>query len=79
MSDDTEPPIREFSDRGVLWLLESPRNLHDLVALLSKDIAERLDFGRAERVNRSFIPEDLHKQEADLLYRVPFRKETCRS
>jgi predicted transposase YdaD len=71
---ETEPPIREFTDRGVLWLLESPRNLHDLVALLSHEIAEHLDFDRAERVNRSFIPEDLHKQEADLLYRVPFRK-----
>jgi flagellar biosynthesis/type III secretory pathway protein FliH len=62
--EETEPPIREFADRGVLWLLESPRNLHDLVALLSQQIAEHLDFDRAERVNRSFIPEDLHKRDA---------------
>jgi predicted transposase/invertase (TIGR01784 family) len=69
---DDEPPIREFADRGVLWLLENRENLRHLVALLSEEIAARLDFAHAERDNRSFIPEDLYKQEADLLYRVPF-------
>lgn len=71
---ESEPPVREFADRGTLWLLESPQNLHGLVRLLSEDIADRLDFNRAERLNRSFIPDDLHKQEADLLYRVPFKE-----
>jgi hypothetical protein len=66
MHDANDPPIREFADRGTLWLLESTSNLRDLVA-------DALDFGSAERVNRSFVPADLHKQEADLLYRVPFR------
>src|SRR5579862_5422199 len=74
VSEEAEPPIREFADRGVLWLLEPPRNLRDLLALVAHEIADRLDFDRAERINRSFIPEDLHKQEADLLYRVPYRK-----
>src|SRR5262249_49337418 len=32
-----------------------------------------LDFARAERVNRSFIPADLQKQESDLIFRVPFQ------
>ena len=27
MSDDTEPPVREFGDRGTIWLLELPENL----------------------------------------------------
>ncbi len=72
--EEQEPPIREFADRGILWLLESPQNLRDLLALIAYEIADRLDFSRAQRLNRSFIPEDLHKQEADLLYRVPFRK-----
>jgi hypothetical protein len=71
-ASDTEPPIREFADRGVLWLLESPQNLADLLRMLSAELAGRLDFARAERRNRSFIPPNLHKQEADLLYRVPF-------
>jgi hypothetical protein len=56
--EETEPPIREFADRGTLWLLESPENLRGLVRLLTADIADRLDFTRAERLNRSFIPVD---------------------
>ncbi len=60
-----DAPIREFPDRGTIWLLESPSNLRDLAA--------RLDFDRAERINRSFVPDDLHEREADLLFRVPFR------
>lgn len=72
MPEDSELPVREFADRGVLWLLESPQNLHDVVRMLSTEIADRLDFSKAERQNRSFVPDDLHKQEADLLYRVPF-------
>ncbi len=74
--DGMEPPIREFADRGTLWLLELPENLHALVRLMAADLADHLDFSRAQRENRSFIPDDLHKQEADLLYRVPFRVGT---
>jgi predicted transposase/invertase (TIGR01784 family) len=73
MPEDSEPPIREFADRGTLWLLESPENLRELLQLAARDIADHLDFSRAERINRSFIPDDLQKQEADLLYRVPFQ------
>ena len=69
-----EPPIREFADRGTLWLLELPENLRDLLRLVSAEVADRLDFTRAERINRSFVPDDLRKQEADLLYRVPYRQ-----
>ena len=44
MPEETEPPIREFADRGTLWLLESVENLAGLVRLLSAEIAEHLDF-----------------------------------
>lgn len=71
-ASEDEPPIREFADRGVLWLLESPQNLADLIRMLSAELAAQLDFSRAERRNRSFVPPNLHKQEADLLYQVPF-------
>ncbi len=54
--------------------MELPENLRGLLRLIAEGIAERLDFARAERINRSFVPDDLHKQEADLLYRVPFRQ-----
>src|SRR5213082_2707993 len=64
--------IREFNDRGTLWLLEDPANLRDLLRIVEPEVAERLDFSRAERVNRSFIPADLQKRESDLIFRVPF-------
>jgi len=67
-----EAIIREFPDRGTLWLLESPENVRGLIRLLAHDLADQLDFAHAERINRSLVPADLHKQEADLIYRVPF-------
>jgi len=72
MCERDEPPIREFADRGTIWLLESTANLRDLITMAASEIAARLAFDRAERVNRSFVPADLREQEADLLFRVPF-------
>ena len=65
--------IREFNDRGILWLLEHPANLAALMQIVQNEIAQQLDFSRAQRINRSFIPEDLQKEEVDLLFRVPYR------
>lgn len=70
------PPIREFADRGIIWLLSSPQSLREFMEIAGKEIAEKLDFSRAERINRSLIPDTLHKQEADLLYRIPFQDGT---
>jgi hypothetical protein len=66
------PLIREFYDRGALWLFEDPQNLRDFLRLLVPELAERLDFTRARRENRSFIPADLQEQESDLIVSVPF-------
>lgn len=63
--------IREFNDRGTLWLLEDPANLRDLLGILKPAVANCLDFERAQRVNRSFIQADLRKKESDLIFRVP--------
>jgi hypothetical protein len=65
--------IREFNDRGTLWLLEDPTNLRDLIQVLEPELAARLDIARAERINRSFIPADLQKEESDLIFRMRFR------
>lgn len=67
------PLIREFDDRSTLWLLEDPQQLYGLVQILDAALAERLDFARARRINRSFVPADLQKQESDLVYAVPTR------
>ena len=72
MKDPDSRVIREFNDRGLIWLLESKSNLRDLVRILSEGIAESLDFERAERTSRSFIPDDLYKHEADMIFRVPY-------
>jgi hypothetical protein len=66
------PLIREFYDRGNLWLFEDLQNLRDLLRLLVPDLVDRLDFARARRENRSFIPADLQEQESDLIVSVPF-------
>src|SRR5436305_801327 len=83
--DDTDPlarvagraaellTVREFHDRGALWLFEDPQQLQDLLRILEPALAEQLDFQRARRENRSFIPADLLKQESDLIYLVPLR------
>src|SRR2546428_2302639 len=72
------PLIREFYDRGNLWLFEDPQNLRDLLRLLVPELADRLDFARARRENRSFIPADLQEQESDLIVSVPFLGEPGR-
>ena len=66
------PPPREFNDRSTLWLLEDPLNLRDLLRIHRPELTEHLDFTQAQRINRSFIPADLQKEEADLIFRVPF-------
>jgi hypothetical protein len=68
------PLLREFDDRSTLWLLEDPQQLHGLLQILDPDLADRLDFARARRINRSFIPADLQKEESDLVYAVPLRE-----
>jgi predicted transposase YdaD len=64
--------MREFNDRGTIWLLEDPAHLRGVLQILEPDLAGKLDFARAQRVNRSFIPADLQKQESDLIFQVPF-------
>jgi hypothetical protein len=66
------PLIREFDDRSSLWLLEDPQLLRGLLQILDPQLVERLDFAHARRLNRSFIPADLQKEESDLVYAVPF-------
>ncbi len=73
MFEDEEPPIREFADRGSIWLLGSAATLRSFMALTAEEIIRNLDFARAVRVNRSFIPDDLRKRETDILYRIPYR------
>ncbi|MBI1926718.1 Rpn family recombination-promoting nuclease/putative transposase [Candidatus Poribacteria bacterium] len=68
-------PIREFPDKGTKWLLEFGENVEGLLKIVANDLVERLDFSRLEQVNQTFIPDNLRKQESDVLYLVPFHSE----
>ena len=67
-------PVREFPDRGIKWLLESPENVRGLVQLIVPDLVDSLDFSRSTKLPDTFIPDNLRKQESDLLYLVPYRE-----
>ena len=68
-----------FPDRSAKWLLRQRENLEGLLRMVGGEIADALDFGRVEQVNRSFISDELRTQESDMVFRVPFRSptETC--
>jgi hypothetical protein len=65
------PPIREFPDRGTKWLLEFGENVEGLLQIVADDLVDQLDFSRLQQVNQSFIPDNLRKQESDVIYLVP--------
>ncbi len=69
------PPIREFSDRGTKWLLEFGENVEGLLQIVASDLADQLDFSQIQQVNQSFIPDNLRKQESDVIYLIPFQSE----
>lgn len=41
-------PVREFPDRGTKWLLESPENVFGLLQILSREIANCLDYSQLQ-------------------------------
>ena len=66
-------PVREFPDRGIKWLLESKENVEALLDIVADDLSKNMDFSKLEKLPQSFIPDNLRKQESDLLFLVPFR------
>lgn len=65
--------VRDFNDRGLVRLLESPINFANFVRLFPAAILERLDTSKLELKNRVFISPDLSKTETDILYSIPCR------
>lgn len=66
--------LAHFADRSARGLLLTPANVSALVELVVSDqIAGFLDFRQLTALNRSFLSETLREQEADLVFRVPFR------
>ena len=65
-----------FPDRSAKWLIRQREHLQALLEMLAGEIADALDFGRVEQLNRSFISDELRTQESDMIFSVPFREPT---
>ena len=65
--------LTHFADRSARGLLITPENVRALVELVAEQIAAFLDFSQLTVLNRSFLSQTLREQEADLVFRVPFR------
>ena len=67
--------VREFADRGTKWLLESQENVSGLLQILDFNLSTKIDFSRLHDEKKSFILDNLRKQESDLVFTVPFWDE----
>ncbi|MEK7206046.1 MAG: Rpn family recombination-promoting nuclease/putative transposase, partial [candidate division NC10 bacterium] len=65
--------LRDFPDRAIRWLLESPDNVRGLLLAAVPALVERFDLPRLRQAPRSFVQESLRAREADCVLRVPFR------
>ncbi len=65
-------PVREFPDRGTKWLLETPENTQCLLRIISPSLADCINFSKLRELRTTFIPDDLRKQESDLIFLAPF-------
>ncbi|MDD9973624.1 MAG: Rpn family recombination-promoting nuclease/putative transposase, partial [Candidatus Poribacteria bacterium] len=66
-------PLRTFPDRSAKWLLANSDNLRALLQIIGSDLVNALDFSRVQRVNTTFIADNLREQESDLVFLVPFQ------
>ena len=61
-------------DRSYRSLFSHPRTVEELVrGFVEEPWVERLDFSTLERVNASFVTDDLDSREGDLLWKLLFR------
>ena len=65
-------PVREFPDRGTKWLLESAENTSCLIRIIAANLAECIAFSRLHHIPTTFIPDNLRKQESDVIFLAPF-------
>ena len=63
----------DFHDRSYRYLLSNLRLFQELVeGFVDEPWVAELDFGRAERVDKTFVLESYLEKESDILYKVPF-------
>jgi len=64
--------VREFPDRSIQWLLETPDNVCGLLTILSSDLASRINYNQLRNLKRTFILDNFRKREADIVFEAPF-------
>ena len=64
--------IREFPDRSIRWLLETPDNVRGLLLTVAADLAEQIDYAQLQRLDRTFVLDSFRKREADIVFMAPF-------
>ena len=70
-------PITHFPDRSTRWLLQYIEFVQGLLEIVvPRAFLEHIDFSQLTQLNRSLIVDTLREQEADLLFRVPYTRET---
>jgi len=72
LKEELIPLIREFPDRSIQWLLETPDNVRCILLIVASELAEKIDYSRLKRINKTFISDDLQKHEADMIFSAPF-------
>ena len=45
--------VREFPDRSIRWLLESPDNVKALLQIIANDLAKQIDYTKLKRIDRT--------------------------
>ena len=64
--------VREFPDRSIQWLLETPDNVCGLLKIISSDLASRINYNQLRNLKRTFILDNFRKREADIVFEDPF-------
>jgi len=66
---------RNFPENGMKLLLEHPKNVRDLLMLVGRDIAERIDLDGLRYVKETFVRRDYRHVEGDVVHTAPLRTE----
>ena len=64
--------MHDFPDRALRTALSNPKNLRDFLVMALPDLAPKLDFAQAKRIEPTFTLEDWREREADLLFQIPY-------
>lgn len=73
MTEDKKP--HDLYDRGYKMMLSFTKLFQQLVdGFVDQEWKVQLDYSRSERIDKTFIQDKLEKEEADILYKVPFKK-----